>query len=95
MIIRDSLTPRGRVEPSHKNSEYERLEQCSVIPVGAAGQWNSRPFSEKQIKALASAAKRQPPRPCPNCSRMFVPLRSDAVTCSDKCRQARFRGNQQ
>jgi hypothetical protein len=30
--------------------------------------------------------------PCRVCGREFVPTRSDAVTCSDRCRQRRHRG---
>jgi hypothetical protein len=33
-------------------------------------------------------------RVCPGCQREFLPRRSDAITCSDRCRQSFFRKKQ-
>jgi predicted nucleic acid-binding Zn ribbon protein len=35
---------------------------------------------------------RQIPRPCIACGKDFIPTRSDAKTCSDRCRQRLHRG---
>ena len=44
-----------------------------------------------QAKAARHANRK--PRTCPICAAEFIPKRDDAVTCSNKCRQALYRRN--
>ena len=48
---------------------------------------------ERYLKDLESARERRKlaDRTCPVCRKSFTPKRRDAVTCSNRCRQARFR----
>ena len=40
---------------------------------------------------LARERRKLADRTCPVCRKSFTPKRKDAVTCSNRCRQARFR----
>jgi hypothetical protein len=42
-------------------------------------------------RAKAARAAKRGERPCEACGRLFVPTRSDAKTCSNRCRQAAHR----
>jgi hypothetical protein len=42
-------------------------------------------------RAKAARAAKRKERPCEACGRLFVPTRSDAKTCSNRCRQAAHR----
>ena len=50
--------------------------------------------ARERARAEAAKAKRHANRkeiPCPSCGGLFVPVRTDAKTCSNKCRQRMHR----
>jgi hypothetical protein len=52
----------------------------------------NRQWHLDEAKAKRHAARQ--PKPCAICKKEFMPRRSDAVTCSNACRQALFRAKQ-
>jgi hypothetical protein len=58
----------------------------SLTRFGAASRYCSA-----KCRVRPSAAKERIPKACVVCAKTFVPTRKDAITCSLKCRVARYR----
>jgi hypothetical protein len=89
MLSLIDVLPPDLVEWHRRHAEVQRELRRQVRRLA-----KERREARERARAAAATAKRHANRkeiPCGSCSELFVPVRTDAKTCSNKCRQRMHR----